>query len=106
VYLRQSPETPENEYPSINDFVIVRRQEEAHVSRGGILIHDSATEKPVKGEVLAVGNGRILKDGNVLSPEVAAGDRVLLGKYAGTEIRLEGEELLVMHETDIMAVLE
>ena len=90
----------------LHDFVIVRRQEEAHVSRGGIVIPDSATEKSVQGEVLAVGNGRILKGGNVLAPEVAAGDRVLFGKYAGTEIRLEGEELLVMHETDIMAVLE
>lgn len=90
----------------LHDFVIVRRQEEEPVSRGGIVIPDSATEKPVQGEVLAVGNGRILRGGNVLAPAVAPGDRILFGKYAGTEIKLEREELLVMHETDIMAVLE
>lgn len=90
----------------LHDFVIVRRQEEEHVSTGGIVIPDSATEKPVQGEVLAVGNGRTMKDGNTLKPEVVPGDRILFGKYAGTEIKLEGEDLLVMHETDVMAVLE
>lgn len=90
----------------LHDFVIVRRQEEEHVSTGGIVIPDSATEKPVQGEVLAVGNGRTMKDGSSLKPEVAPGDRILFGKYAGTEIKLEGEDLLVMHETDVMAVLE
>ena len=90
----------------LHDFVIVRRQEEEHVSTGGIVIPDSATEKPVQGEVLAVGNGRTMKDGSSLKPEVVPGDRILFGKYAGTEIKLEGEDLLVMHETDVMAMLE
>lgn len=90
----------------LHDYVIVRRKEEEHLSSGGIVIPDTATEKPVQGEVVAVGNGRILKGGNVVPLDTKPGDQVLFGKYAGTEIKLEGEELLVMREADIMAVLE
>lgn len=90
----------------LHDYIIVRRKEEEHLSSGGIVIPDTVTEKPGQGVVLAVGNGRILKGGKVVPPEVKPGDQVLFGKYAGTEIKLEDEELLVMHETDILAVLE
>ena len=90
----------------LHDYVIVRRKEEEHLSAGGIVIPDTATEKPVQGEVVAVGNGRILKGGKVVPPDVKPGDQVLFSKYAGTEIKLGDEELLVMHETDILAVLE
>ena len=90
----------------LHDYVIVRRKEEEHLSSGGIVIPDTAPEKPVQGEVVAVGNGRILKGGNVVPLDTKPGDQVLFGKYAGTEIKLEGEELLVMREADIMAVLE
>lgn len=90
----------------LHDYVIVRRKEEEHLSSGGIVIPDTATEKPVQGEVVAVGNGRILKGGNVVPLDVKPGDQILFGKYAGTEIKLEDEELLVMREADIMAVLE
>ena len=89
----------------LHDYVIVRRKEGNHLSAGGIVIPDTATEKPVQGEVVAVGNGRILKGGNVVPLDAKPGDQVLFGKYAGTEIELEGVELLVMREADIMAVL-
>jgi len=90
----------------LHDYIIVRRKEEEHFSSGGIVIPDTVKEKPGQGVVLAVGNGRSLKGGKVVPPEVKSGDQVLFGKYAGTEIKLENEELLVMHETDILAVLE
>lgn len=90
----------------LHDYVIVRRKEEEHLTAGGIVIPDTATEKPIQGEVLAVGNGRILKSGDAVPLDVKPGDHVLFGKYAGTEIKLEEEKLLVMHETDILAVLE
>jgi len=90
----------------LHDYVIVRRKEEEHLSAGGIVIPDTATEKPIQGEVLAVGNGRIFKGGNVVPLDVKPGDHVLFAKYGGTEIKIEDEELLVMHETDILAVLE
>ncbi len=84
----------------------IRRKEEEHLFTGGIVIPDTATEKPVQEDVLAVGNGRILEGGIVVPMEVKGGDEVLFGKYAGTEIGPEGDKLLVMHETDILAVLE
>jgi len=90
----------------LHDYVIVRRKEEEHLSAGGVVIPDTATEKPVQGEVIAVGKGRDLKGGNIIPPDVKPGDQVLFGNYAGTEIKLDSEELLVMHETDIMAALE
>ena len=90
----------------LHDYVIVRRKEAEHLSQGGIVIPDSANEKPSQGEIIAVGHGRILKDGRVVPPEVKAGELVLFAKYAGTEIKLEGEDLLVLREMDILAVLE
>lgn len=90
----------------LHDRVIVKRMEEERTSPGGIVIPDSATEKPVRGEILAVGNGKKLDDGNVLKMDVQVGDKILFGKYAGTEVKVDGEELLVMREEDIVAVIE
>jgi chaperonin GroES len=90
----------------LHDRVIVRRMEEERTSAGGIVIPDTATEKPVQGEIVAVGNGKILENGEVRPLDVKKGDKVLFGKYAGTEVKVEGEELLVMREDDIMAVVE
>ena len=90
----------------LHDRVIVKRMEEERMSAGGIVIPDAATEKPIKGEVIAAGNGKILDNGDIRGLDVKVGDRVLFGKYAGTEVKVEGEELLVMKEDDIMAVIE
>ena len=90
----------------LHDRVIVKRMEEERTSPGGIVIPDAATEKPVKGEVIAAGNGKISENGDVRALDVKVGDTVLFGKYAGTEVKVEGEELLVMREEDIMAVIE
>jgi chaperonin GroES len=80
--------------------------EEERTSPGGIVLPDAATEKPVKGEVLAVGNGRVMESGEIRALDVKAGDQVLFGKYSGTEIKVDGEELLVMKEDDIVAIFE
>ena len=90
----------------LHDRVIVKRMEEERMSAGGIVIPDSATEKPVRGEVLAVGNGKILENGEKRALDINVGDMILFGKYSGTEVKVEGEELLVMREEDIMAVIE
>jgi chaperonin GroES len=90
----------------LHDRVIVRRVEEERRSAGGIVIPDTATEKPIRGEVMAVGHGKILESGSVRPMDIKVGDRVLFGKYSGTEVKVEGQELLVMREEDIMAVLE
>ena len=90
----------------LHDRVIVKRMEEERMSAGGIVIPDSATEKPVRGEVLAVGNGKILENGDKRPLDISVGDTVLFGKYSGTEVKVDGEELLVMREEDIMAVIE
>lgn len=90
----------------LHDRVIVKRMEEERMSSGGIVIPDSATEKPIRGEVLAVGNGKILENGDKRALDVSVGDTVLFGKYSGTEVKVDGEELLVMREEDIMAVIE
>jgi chaperonin GroES len=90
----------------LHDRVIVKRLEETRTSPGGIVIPDSATEKPIKGEVIAIGNGKILESGDVRPLNVKPGDKVLFGKYSGTEVKVDGEELLVMREDDIMGVLE
>ncbi len=90
----------------LHDRVIVRRLEEETKSPGGIVIPDSAKEKPVQGEVIAVGKGKILDNGEVRPLDVKAGDKVLYGKYSGTEVKVENEELLVMREEDIMGVVE
>ncbi len=90
----------------LHDRVIVRRMEEERTSPGGIVLPDAAKEKPVQGEVLAVGNGKLLESGDVRPLDVKVGDRVLFGKYSGTEVKVDGEDLLVMREEDIMGVLE
>jgi chaperonin GroES len=90
----------------LNDRVIVKRLEEDRTSPGGIVIPDSAAEKPIRGEVLAVGHGKPLDNGQVRPLGVAAGDKVLFGKYAGTEVKVDGEDILVMREDDIIAILE
>ncbi len=90
----------------LHDRVIIRRMEEERTSPGGIVIPDSATEKPIKGEVIAVGNGKLLDTGEVRALDLKAGDKVLFGKYSGTEVKVEGEDLLVMKEDDVMAVIE
>ena len=90
----------------LQDRVIIKRMEEEKTSEGGIIIPDSATEKPIKGEVVAVGNGLVLDNGEIRPLDLKVGDKVLFGKYSGTEVKLDGEELLVMKEEDVMAVLE
>jgi len=90
----------------LHDRVIVRRMEEERKSAGGIVIPDSATEKPIQGEIVAVGKGKLLENGEVRPLDVKKGDKVLFAKYGGTEIKIEGEELLVMREEDIMGVVE
>jgi chaperonin GroES len=85
--------------------VIIKRVEEERTSPGGIVIPDSATEKPSMGEIMAVGNGKILDSGEVRPLEVKVGDKVLFGQYAGTTVKHEGEEYLVMREDDVIAVL-
>ena len=89
----------------LHDRVIIRRMEEEKTSPGGIVIPDSATQKPVKGEVVAVGNGKILDSGEVRPLDVKVGDTILFGKYSGTEVSVDGEELLVMREDDITAII-
>ena len=88
------------------DRVVVKRMEEERTSPGGIVIPDNATEKPMKGEVLAVGDGRVMDNGEVRPVTVKVGETVLFGKYSGTEVRLDGDDLVVMREDDIMAVIE
>ena len=90
----------------LHDRVIIRRMEEERTSPGGIVIPDTATEKPIKGEVVAVGNGKLLDSGEILALDLKAGDKVLFGKYSGTEVKVDGEELLVMKEDDVMGVIE
>jgi len=90
----------------LHDRVVVRRMEEERTSAGGIVIPDSATEKPIQGEVIAVGKGKILESGDVRPLDVKVGDRVLFGKYSGTEVKVSGEEVVVMREDDIMGVIE
>ncbi len=90
----------------LHDRVIVKRLENERTSPGGIVIPDSATEKPVQGKVLAVGNGKILEDGKVRPLDVKVGDKILFGKYSGTEVKIDGEEVVVMREEDVMAIIE
>jgi chaperonin GroES len=90
----------------LHDRIVVRRMEEERTSAGGIVIPDSATEKPIQGEVLAVGNGKIMDNGDTRGLDVKVGDKVLFGKYSGTEVKIDGEELLVMREEDVMGVVE
>ncbi len=90
----------------LHDRIIVKRIQEEEKTKGGIFIPDSAKEKPVEGEVLAVGNGKVLDDGTVRKLEIKVGDRVLFGKYSGTEVKLDGEERLIMREDDILCVVD
>ncbi len=90
----------------LHDRVVIKRMEEERTSPGGIVIPDSAAEKPIKGEVVAVGHGKVLESGERRPLDLKTGDKVLFGKYAGTEVKVDGEELLVMREDDVMAVLE
>ena len=89
----------------LHDRVVIKRMEEEKMSAGGIVIPDSATEKPIKGEVVAVGEGKPLDNGSTRAPKVKVGDKVLFGKYAGTELKLEGEEQIVLREEEILAVI-
>ena len=89
----------------LHDRVIIRRMEEEKTSPGGIVIPDSATEKPIKGEVVAIGKGKILENGDIRPLDVKVGDTILFGKYSGTEVSVDGEELLVMREDDITAIV-
>ena len=90
----------------LHDRVVVRRLESETTTAGGIVIPDSAKEKPIQGEVVAVGNGKILENGEVRALDVKVGDKVLYGKYSGTEVKIGDEEMLVMREEDIMGVVE
>jgi len=89
----------------LQDRLIVKRLKEEETSKGGIIIPDSAKEKPIEGDVIAVGNGKITDSGEVRALEVKAGDRVLFGKYSGTEIKLDGEEHLILREEDVLGVI-
>ena len=90
----------------LHDRVIVKRLEEERTSPGGIVIPDTAAEKPIQGKIVAVGNGKILEDGKVRPLDIKVGDKILFGKYSGTEVKVEGEDLVVMREEDIMAIIE
>jgi len=90
----------------LNDRIIVRRIEEQEQMRGGLYIPDTAKEKPQEGEVIAVGNGKLLDSGQRIAIDLKAGDKVLFGKYAGTEIKLDGEEYLILREDDVLGVVE
>ena len=89
----------------LHDRVVVRRVEEEETMRGGLYIPDTAKEKPQKGEVLAIGSGRVNEEGKRTPVDLQAGDKVLFGKYSGSEVKIDGEELLIMREDDVLAVL-
>jgi chaperonin GroES len=89
----------------LHDRVVIKRMEEEKISAGGIVIPDSATEKPIKGEIVAVGEGKPLDNGSVRALKVKVGDKVLFGKYSGTEVKVDGKEVLVIREDDIFAIL-
>ena len=90
----------------LHDRVLVKRQLEEEKSKGGIIIPDTAKEKPIQGEIIAVGTGRVTEDGKVRPLEVKKGDKVLFGKYSGTEIKIEGEDYLMMREEDILGIIQ
>jgi chaperonin GroES len=89
----------------LQDRILVKRVEEEEKTKGGIIIPDTAKEKPMEGEVIAVGSGKVLDNGTRAAPDVSVGDRILFGKYAGSEIKIEGEEHLIMREDDILGVI-
>jgi chaperonin GroES len=90
----------------LHDRVIVKRVKEEEKSKGGIIIPDTAKEKPIEGEVLAIGSGKVLEDGSVRKLDVQVGDRVLFGKYSGTEVKVDGEDRLILREDDILGVIQ
>lgn len=90
----------------LQDRIVVSRIADQEKTKGGIIIPDTAKEKPIEGKVLAVGNGRVLEDGSVRKLDVKVGDRVLFGKYGGTDVTIEGEELLILREDDVLGVVE
>ncbi len=90
----------------LHDRVLVKRLEEEEKTKGGIIIPDTAKEKPIKGEIMAVGPGRLTDDGKRIEMSVKVGDKVMFSKYAGTEVKIEGEEYLIMREDDIVAIIE
>jgi chaperonin GroES len=89
----------------LHDRLIVRRVEEKETARGGIVIPDTAKEKPMEGEVLAVGKGKLLEDGTTLALDVNVNDRILFGKYSGTEIEIDGEDVLIVREDEVLAIM-
>jgi chaperonin GroES len=90
----------------LHDRILVKRMEEETKTKGGIIIPDSAKEKPAEGEIVACGNGKSGDDGKVISLDVKVGDKILFGKYGGTEVKIEGEEYLIMREDDVLGVIE
>ena len=90
----------------LHDRVLIKRVKEEEKTKGGIIIPDTAKEKPIEGKVVAVGNGRVLEDGKIRKLDVKAGDRVLIGKYAGTEVKIDGEEHVMLREEEILGVVE
>jgi chaperonin GroES len=90
----------------LHDKILLKRVDAAQMTKGGIIIPDTVKEKPQEGKVVAIGTGRILEDGKVIPLEVKAGDRVLIGKYGGTEITLDGEEYIILDENEVLAVIE
>jgi chaperonin GroES len=90
----------------LHDRLLVRRLEEKETARGGLIIPDTAKEKPMEGKVLAVGNGRVLENGKKLALDVKVGDTILFGKYSGTEIKIDGEEVLMVREDEVLAIVE
>ena len=90
----------------LQDRILVRRVQEEEKTKGGIIIPDTAKEKPIEGEVIAVGNGKILEDGSVRKLDVKVGDRILFGKYSGTEVKVDGEDRLILREDDILGIIE
>jgi chaperonin GroES len=90
----------------LHDRILVKRVEEQEVRKGGIIIPDTAKEKPQEGKVIAVGNGKVTEDGKKIPLDVKAGDRILFGKYAGSEVKLDDEEYLILREEDVLAILE
>jgi chaperonin GroES len=90
----------------LNDRIVVKRLDEGEQMRGGIIIPDTAKEKPQQAEVIAVGNGKLMESGDRVAPEVKAGDRILFGKYSGSEVKIDGQEYLILKEDEILGVLE
>ncbi len=90
----------------LHDKILVKRLQEEEKTKGGIIIPDTAKEKPMEGEVVAVGKGRVTEEGKVVALDVKAGDRVLFSKYAGTEVKIDGTEYLIMREEDILGIIE